>query len=155
MPETAKETKQVNPGSKYIPLELIIDYVSNKHLSVTETAKLLDCGKSNISQRLKKAGISVQHLDRYAKFKADVFEALSYEIAKSVNYKDLQKAGLSQKITTLAILTDKIHVLRGQASDIVGTVDMVKAQEIVQGHMKAFRDKYGITDVQDTEDSDQ
>jgi hypothetical protein len=154
MPETAQQGNTPKNGSKNIPLELIIDYVATKHLSVTDTATLLDCNKSNISRRLKKAGIKVQSLDRYSKFKADVFEALSYEIAKSVNHEDLKKAGLSQKITTLAILTDKIHTLRGQATDIIGTVDMVKAQEIVQARMKTFEDKYGLTDVSSSNEGD-
>jgi predicted HTH domain antitoxin len=154
MPETARQVNSNKNSAKNIPLELIIDYVSEKHLSVTDTAKLLDCNKSNISQRLKRAGISVTHLDKYAKFKADVFETISYEIAKSVNHGDLQKAGLSQKITTMAILEDKIRVLRGQATDIIGTVDMVKAQELVQARMKTFEDKYGLTDVSSSNEGD-
>ena len=42
---------------------------------------------------------------------------------------------------------DKIAALRGQVGEIVGYVDMLKAQELANKSMQSFRDKYGLLET--------
>jgi hypothetical protein len=132
---------------KNIPINEIIDLIEVHGLNQAQAAKMLDCDKSNISNRLKAIGFVPSYLKKFKERKADIWASYSKILLNAITTDDLQKAGLSQKVTGAAICDDKERLARGQVTDIIGTVDMVKAQEIVKQRMKTFEEKYGLTDV--------
>jgi len=101
------------PGPKGIPIATIIDYIENRNLSLTETAKLLDCTKSNIKQRLDHIGLKPGYLKTYKENKADILATYQYMILNSLTPDELKKASFSQKMMGYGILFDKERLERG------------------------------------------
>ena len=143
----AAQTEQPNiPNNlhKGIPLYDIIDCINNKGLSITDTAKLLNTTKSNVSVRLSKAGFKPNYLQLYKDHRADILSSYQQLILNSITPEDLKKAGLSQKMMAFGVLYDKERLERGQSTENIAYADMAKAQAIVQDKIKSFQEKYGI-----------
>ena len=134
----------INRLPKGIPLYEIIDCIESKNLSITDTAKLLNVDKSNISRRLKSAGYKPKYLETYKTHRADVLAAYQQIILNSINPDDLKKAGLSQKMMAFGVLYDKERLERGQSTENIAYADITKAQELVDKRIQVFEEKYGI-----------
>lgn len=146
----AAQTEQPNNLHKGIPLYDIIDCIQNKNLSISDTARLLNSSKSNISTRLSKAGYKPNYLQHYKDHRADILSSYQQIILNSITPEDLKKAGLSQKMMAYGVLYDKERLERGQSTENIAYADMAKAQAIVQDKMHAFESKYGIKQDTDT-----
>ena len=131
---------------KGIPLYDIIDAIENKNLSITETAKLLNSSKSNISERLSKAGYRPKYLENYKSHRADILSSYQQIILNSLTPKDLEKAGLSQKMMAFGILYDKERLERGQSTENIAYQDVVKAKQVMESRLKSFESEYKIPD---------
>ena len=129
---------------KGIPLYDIIDCIENKNLSITDTAKLLNCTKSNVSERLSSAGYRPNYLEHYKNHRADILASYQQIILNSLTPKDLEKAALSQKIMAYGVLYDKERLERGQSTENIAYADITKAQEIVDKRLAAFEERYNI-----------
>ena len=132
------------PGPKGIPLAAIIDYIENKNLSLTETANLLGCTKSNIKQRLTNHGIIPGYLKKYKENRADILATYQGIILNSLTPNDLKRAGLSQKIMAYGVLYDKERLERGQSTENIAYADMIKVNEQIDKDLAAMRKKLGI-----------
>ena len=141
----AAQTEQPNNLHKGIPLYDIIDCIQNKNLSISDTARLLNSSKSNISTRLSKAGYKPAYLQLYKDHRADILSSYQQLILNSITPEDLKKAGLSQKMMAYGVLYDKERLERGQSTENIAYADMAKAQAQVQEKLHAFESKYGIT----------
>jgi hypothetical protein len=146
MPQNAEQPSLPNNLHKGIPLYAIIDCIENKNLSITDTAKLLDTTKSNVSERLSKAGIKPNYLTKYKTHRSDILASYQQIILNSLTSKDLEKAGLSQKMMALGILYDKERLERGQSTENVAYADITRQQALVDKQLASFRDKYGLAD---------
>ena len=140
----AAQTEQPNNLHKGIPLYDIIDCIQNKNLSISDTARLLNSSKSNISTRLSKAGYKPNYLQHYKDHRADILSSYQQIILNSITPEDLKKAGLSQKMMAYGVLYDKERLERGQSTENIAYADMAKAQAQVQEKLHAFESKYGI-----------
>ena len=146
MPDTPINPSLANStANKNIPIYDIIDCIENKGLNQSQTAKLLDCHKSNVSARLKAIGYQPQYLEKYKNNRADILATYQQIILNSIDASDLKKAGLSQKIVASGILFDKERLERGQSTENIAYADMSRAQEIVDNRIKKFEEKYGIS----------
>ena len=143
MPQ-AQPAEQPNNLHKGIPLYDIIDCIETKGLSITDTAKLLNSSKSNISTRLSKAGYKPNYLKLYKNHRADILSSYQQIILNSITPEDLKKAGLSQKMMAYGVLYDKERLERGQSTENIAYADTLKAQEIIKDKMHAFESKYNI-----------
>jgi hypothetical protein len=145
MPESALETPELpNNLHKGIPLHEIIDCIENKNLSITQTAKLLNSSKSNISTRLSSVGYKPDYLTKFKNNRADILASYQEIILNSLTPKDVNSASMSQKVTAYAILYDKERLERGQSTENIAYADITKAQEIIDTKMEAFESKYNI-----------
>ena len=140
------QTKPPNNLHKGIPLHKIIDCIENKNLTITETAKFLGSSKSNISTRLSSVGYKPHYLKKFKDNRADVLATYEQLLLNSITPSDIKDAKLRDKVTSFAILYDKERLERGQSTDNIAYVDMLKAQELEQEKLKKFEDKYGLTD---------
>ena len=146
------QTEPANNLHKGIPLYDIIDAIENKNLSITETAKLLNSSKSNISERLSKAGYRPKYLDHYKSNRADILSSYQQIILNSLTPKDLEKAGLSQKMMAFGILYDKERLERDKSTHNISYLDVVKAKEIMESRLQSFESEYKIPDDMLNED---
>lgn len=110
----AKTTTRPKPDKRRIA-ELAID----KELSCREIAALTGVGKTRIAELIREVKENPDTI-LFTENKDKIFEGLQ---AKLINLADdnLLKTMLSKRgLTDVAILQDKIQVLRGQASEVTG-----------------------------------
>lgn len=141
---TQASTPTVPPSSapKGIPIAAIIDLIENKGNSIAATARILDCNKSNITQRLHTVGVRPGYLKKYKDNRADVLATYQTIILDSLTPEDLKKAGLSQKVMAYGILYDKERLERDQSTQNIAYADTVKAQDIIDGKIAEFEGKW-------------
>lgn len=123
----------VSTAPKGIPIETLIEY-RKKGLSLTEIATLTGITKQTVSERLK--DIDLEGLEIYNNHKDKVFEHKQREIANSLTGSKINNMSALQAITGMAILQDKIMVMRGQANNITEnrniSIDLSKAYEAMR-----------------------
>ena len=142
MPDTQENPSPPNNLHKGIPLYDIIECIEAKQLTITDTAKLLNSSKSNISTRLKDAGYKPKYLETYKSHRADILSSYQQIILNSLTPDDLQKASLSQKMMAFGILFDKERLERSQSTEIVEYRDVVRAQELIEKRLRDFEEKH-------------
>ena len=116
---------------KGIPIESIIA-LRRKQLSMSQIAKILGCSKPNIVMRLKKIGCELDRLDNFKEVKADLLELELKRNIESITHTDRKKAGYRDKVISAGILIDKIQLLAGKATQIMGYADALKARDVVK-----------------------
>jgi len=107
----------LNPTTpKGIPIESILE-LYKKGLSERKIAKLLDCSNINIHNRLKAYKSEIQGIEPFKRNRADIFAIVQSKIINKISEKDIAKASLLQKATTIGILHDKEQKERGLIGD--------------------------------------
>lgn len=98
------------PG-KHIPIAKLIN-LKKKGLSYQQIADICKCSKQNIHARLSK----FEFVEDFQSNKATEYEALQYRVIKSIDDRCIQKTPFVQRTTAIAILEDKIRLIRGQST---------------------------------------
>lgn len=118
---------------KGIDIADLIEY-RKKGLSYTEIGALTGCSRENVCQRFRDADL--EGLEVYSNHKDKVFEHKQREIAKTLTGDKLKGMSALQAITGMAILQDKIMVMRGQANNITEnrniSIDLSRAYEAMK-----------------------
>lgn len=109
------EAKSVDRGPKYIPLKDILDNLALTH-NIVKTAKILQCSKQNISQRLMTAHIDINEYKDFKEIKDVRYEVLQARLVNSIDAVSIKKAPLGSKVLAICQLEDKIRVIRGQST---------------------------------------
>ena len=129
-----------------LPLtELMIHYIEQDHLNITQVADKLNVNKSTVSKRLKKANYIPGYLKNLDRLELSLLKQARSKYLNHLATADIKKVSPQAAATTWAILTDKQLLLEGKPNSIVAYADLVKAQEIVRQERRAFESKYGIT----------
>ena len=109
-------TNETSDTSKYapknIPIDLIIDYIENKGLNQTETAKLLGCDSSNISRQIAKYNIKPGYLKKFKNGRADILAFYQKVVLSYLTSDKLKKASAAKLATIFGILYDKERLER-------------------------------------------
>jgi predicted transcriptional regulator len=71
---------------------------------------------------------SSMHLDEYQEKQADILDAIATGIVGSIKKKDLDRASLHSKITSLGILVDKSRLVRGQSTN--NSISIILARHV-------------------------
>ena len=124
--------------------ELIIHYIEQDNLNITQVADRLNVNKSTVSKRLKKANYIPGYLRNLDRLELSLLKQVRSKYLNHLATSDLKKVSPRDAATTWAILTDKQLLLEGKPNSIVAYADLVKAQEIVRKERRAFEEKYGI-----------
>ena len=110
--------------------------IAHPEWSESDLAKFIGCDPALVHRALK--GLTdireqaVKDLERYQASKADRFDAMQLRIYESITDRDLRKAQLLPRVTSLAILEDKARTIRGQATSVNVTVLLDAVQTIKQ-----------------------
>jgi hypothetical protein len=110
------DTSPTSP--KFIPLELIIEYV-NKDLNYHQVAKLVGCDPSNISRRLARIDYTPERLKAFKKSRADILAHVQSKLINSITDDEIEKAPLGTKTLAFCQLYDKERLERGQSTEIL------------------------------------
>lgn len=139
-----EDTIHSDKTPKGIPLTDIIEAVETHNLSIPQAAKLLGCSERNIYARLEQVGLRPGQLQKYKDHRADILASYQQIILNSFTKEDLKKAGLSQKIMAYGVLYDKERLERGQSTDNIAYMDMVKARKVIAERVQNFELAYGV-----------
>jgi hypothetical protein len=90
------------------------------NLSKAEIARRAGCTRQSVSYVLDSFldGDSEESLREYQTNQADIFDALSHRLLRSVTAEKIEKSKPMEAITGAAILIDKARLVRGQATAI-------------------------------------
>lgn len=111
--KVTKDNSKSRP--KYIPITPIISY-AEQGLTHAEIGKLLGCSAPAITQRLGRIGYTPSSRKAFEHDKAMVYEAVQMQIVDNLTLCDWKKTSPAQQVTALAILEDKIRLIRGQST---------------------------------------
>jgi hypothetical protein len=138
------QTPLTPPSSapKGIPLAAIIDLIENKGNSIAATARLLGCNKSNITTRLQQAGLTPGYLKEYKDNRADIFATYQHMVLNYLTPAKLKSAGVVALNALFGTLYDKERLERGQSTENIAYLDIVKAQKIVDKKVLEFEGKW-------------
>ena len=116
-----------------------------KDLKNSEIAKICECSPKQVAN--VKAGVGVpaqagevlditKEVDKFDSRLINIYKNLSIAIGNTITYKDIKRASLSQRLTSLAIATDKLRLLEGKSTanisaKIVGSLEP-EQMEILQ-----------------------
>ncbi len=123
------EAQAISKAPKQIGIDTII-LLADKGHSNGEIAKIVGCSAQNIQARL--ANYDYNGFKTFRERKDSVFERIQHELAESLNADDLKKMQARDRITGIAILEDKIRLIRGQATEISVNFDALKAMQARQ-----------------------
>jgi len=98
---------------KGICIDDITHLLEVEGLTISETARRLDCDPSNISHYLKRHNITPGYLKNYKTNKADILAHWQWRILNSISPDDLKKMSTAQKMMAFGILYDKERLERG------------------------------------------
>ena len=133
-----------------ISIEDIIYCIDVLKLSQKQTADRLQCHESNISQRLKAYGYKPGDLITFKQQEAERYAIRRLRIAKHLTDDKMEKMSAYQLTGMDAMTLTNERLIRGQSTENVAYQDDLKAQQIWQEKIKAFQDKYGITQATTT-----
>jgi hypothetical protein len=107
--DTSKFSKGIDP--------MEVADLKAKGYSVTQISKYLNISRQNVWYHLKKVGKIYPTAGKFfCNKKADVFEGLQEKIVNSIDNSKLKAMSAGTGITGLAILEDKIRLIRGQST---------------------------------------
>ena len=125
----AEVTEVTEPYHKGISIEHIIEY-KKKGLSHAAIAKLLDCDKSNITNRLKKYEEEIDTLDLHKEHGADILTMTGRNILKHLTQAKLEKATAYQLVGMYGIIHQQEQLKRGntgQSNSINIVIQAIKS----------------------------
>ena len=111
-------------GSWRIPIEAIIE-LKAKNLCNSEIAKLLGCGPSNISQRLKDVELTKQYVNN----RALIFAYHQRRIIESITHANIQKAGLLEKVKATSFLHNAERLELNLSTSNIAYADMIQGRD--------------------------
>lgn len=120
----AMEAVATRGKAKGIDIDTLVSLADSGKTAV-EIAAIAGCSHQNVYDRL--ARIDYNGLKTFRERKADTYERLQWEIAKTLEPDDIKRMQARDRITGIAILEDKIRLIRGQATEISVNFDAVKA----------------------------
>lgn len=100
-------------ANKGIPIEKILG-LARRGFKDGEIAKLLDCSKSNVYDRLEVYREDLKNLDDYKEFKADIFNMKQRELLNALTSSKIKKMSALAMVTAIGILNDKIRAETGK-----------------------------------------
>ena len=139
----ANKSLQSKPGPKNIPIELMIHYIDQEGLSITDCAKKLGINKTSVSSRLKRHGYVPGYLKNYDNAEISMLKQIRSGILNKIASYDHKKTSFSQLTTAYGILTDKQLILEGKPNQIVAHADLVKAKELEEKRIREFEKRFG------------
>ena len=158
MPET--QTNQVAPA-EYIPetsyqdlvtqdynyrinIEDIIYCIDVLKLNQTQTAQRLKCHESNISKRLQAYGYKSGDLTSFKKQEADRYAIRRLRIAKHITDDKLEKMSAYQLVGMDNITLQQERLIRGESTENISYLDVVKAKQVMEDRLQTFESKYQV-----------
>jgi hypothetical protein len=120
---------------KQIGIDTII-LLADKGHSHGEIAKIVGCSAQNIQARL--ANYDYNGLKTFRERKDSVFERIQCELANSLNADDIKNMAARDRIMGIGILEDKIRLLRGQSTENVLSVSVIKTLDERTGDLKTM-----------------
>ena len=140
---TPPDELQSNPYNYRISIEDIIYCIDILKLTHQQTADRLGCTHSNITQRLQKHNYVKGDLDDFKKHQADIYSIRRQIIAKKLTDEKLEKMSAYQLVGMDSMTLTNERLIRGESTENIAHIDMVRAQEIQDEKAQAFIDKYG------------
>ena len=112
-PLQPKQPKLSTP--KYIPIQTLIHY-AEKGLTLDDIGRIVNVTKSAISQRFTKARYTPDRLREFRESKAEIYEYVQERLINSLTPSDLRRMAPDRRIWSIAVLEDKIRLIRGQST---------------------------------------
>ena len=137
----AKSVTKKTSAGKYVPIGTLIAY-AEQGLTNADIGKLVGISHQAIYERFAKIGYSPKNRKQYQEHKAEIYETIQIAIANALSEADWKKVSPAQAITSLAILEDKIRLLRGQSTANVS----VLSQIIASAHQQVNTPAHTIID---------
>ena len=116
------------PGAKGIAIEDIID-LKTRGLSLNQIGKILGCDHSNVSRRLKTVSKDIDLTNKYVNNRAKIFAYHQRNIIQSITPKDIEKAGLLEKVKSASFLYNAERLETGQSTQNIAYADMLQARD--------------------------
>ena len=146
--------KIVPDGRVKIDLEKAVD-LRLKGVPVADIATLFKVTETQVYRRLKRYKTDPGKIVDFRKAKANKLEFIQAEILASISPDDIKKTPFVQRVTSLAILEDKIRLIRGEPTQNVSvqgvladiSVDLSKAKEAINATINNKTVTIGTQDV--------
>lgn len=123
---------------KELSIGSIIEYMS-KGLNLGEVAKLCNCSKQNIQQRLKAVAFDKTDLENFKKRRVDVFAFIQSKLLNSIDLEELKKMPVYQRVVSASILYDKERLEAGKSTSNINVVEVQGTIEELQKQAEALR----------------
>lgn len=119
MPAQTKKPITKSPRRKQVKADRnkIVDLVINKGVTQEQASKLTGTSQSRISEILSQVKQNPEYLE-FQENKDKVFEGLQAKLCNLADDATLKTMLSKRGMTDVAILEDKIRLIRGQATDI-------------------------------------
>ena len=147
MSETLLTTNQPDEieSTEYdlIPIQDLI-YYRERGLSYSEIAKLANCSKQNVHERLQNIKYSPSSNDNFRKHRGDVLSFIQSRLLNTLDDSALQEMSPYQRIIAMGILFDKERLERGESSSNVSISLSTRLQKALK------RRQSKVVDVQPT-----
>jgi len=108
---------------KEIPIESIIEYMG-KGLNLGEVAKICNCSKQNIQQRLKAVAFDKTDLENFKKRRVDMFAFIQSKLLNSIDLEELKKMPVYQRVVSASILYDKERLESGKSTSNINVAEV-------------------------------
>ncbi len=105
-----------------------------------EIGKLVGITHQSVSERLRSINYTPPARKAFANAKAEILEVIQMQIADSLQVASWKKVSPAQQVTALAILEDKIRLIRGQSTNNVAVLSKI----ITAVHSRVPSDKQAI-----------
>ena len=116
-PSQPARTRARRPAQQQLTETRRIAALAAKGNTERDISTLTGIPKTTIHQTLQQLKMSPDYRG-YCDNKADVLELLQYQIANAVDHASIKTMLSKRGLTDLAILEDKIRLIRGQATDL-------------------------------------
>ena len=144
---TTPRTRARRPQQQQLTETQQIVALANKGNTERDISTLTGIPKTTIHQTLQQVKQSPDYRG-YCDNKADVLELLQYQIANAVDHDSIKTMLSKRGLTDLAILEDKIRLIRGQQGD----VNYNQVQQIaISLNLGDLLNKHTITDITPTD----
>jgi hypothetical protein len=136
---TVKHTTKGIDKTKVLELRL-------KSLSYREIAQLVGCSKSNIEFIMRNHFPNLTNLQKYSENKDKILEALQQEMVYQLDTEKQKKMTGRDLTWSIAVLEDKIRLIRGQSTENISIKQELKNLEELEAREKELKKILGITE---------
>lgn len=148
----AEDVDRVDGKDKFIPIETIIEYAS-KGLSLSEIAKLCNCSKQNVHQRLQAVAFNKTDLENFKNHRKDVFAFIQSKLLNSLDEETIKEMNPYQRVISAGVLYDKERLERGQPTEIYDQFTITASLEEIRKRKEELLKEIQIRDVTSDEAS--